>query len=298
MILKDSYGRSVTNLRISLTPRCNLKCFYCHAEGEVAPGGSLMSAEDIGGEIMRVAKHFDMRSIKFTGGGEPLMRTDLVKIVSMVPEGMEASMTTNGTILAPLAQDLKDAGLSRVNISMDSLRHDRYKEIAGKDYLSDVLAGVDAAIEAGLTPVKLNVVLMKGINDDEIPDFIQYARDHDHLILQFIELMDEFRDCPPYHMELTGLEEELQRTAKTVVTRRMHHRKKYLLDGAEIEIVRPLHNTEFCGHCNRLRVTSDGFLKPCLMRHDNHVSIRGGLRGRELEDAFREAVMLREPYYC
>ncbi len=291
MILKDNYGRRVTNLRISLTPKCNLNCIYCHAEGEVAPK-SLMSAEDIG-EVMRVAKLFEMRSIKFTGG-EPLMRDDLVDIVSMVPEGMEASMTTNGTILEPVAQDLKDAGLSRVNISLDSLRHDRYKEIAGKDYLSDVLAGIDAAIAAGLTPVKLNVVLMEGINNDEINDFIQFAGKREHLILQFIELMDEFRNCP-YHMDLTGLEDELQHTAKTVVTRRMHHRKKYCLDGAEIEIVRPMHNTEFCAFCNRLRVTSDGFLKPCLMRNDNHVDIRG-LRGAELEDAFREAVLVREPY--
>ena len=292
MILKDNYGRRVTNLRISLTPKCNLNCMYCHAEGEVEPG-SLMSAEDIR-EIMRVAKLFEMRSIKFTGG-EPLMRDDLVEIVSMVPDGMEASMTTNGTILEDVAQDLKDAGLSRVNISLDSLKPKRYKEIAGKDMLSDVLAGIDAAIAAGLTPVKLNVVLMEGINDDEIPDFIEYARNHDHLILQFIELMDEFRNCP-YHMELTGLEAELKNTAKTVVTRRMHHRKKYCLEGAEIEIVRPMHNTEFCAFCNRLRVTSDGFLKPCLMRNDNHVNIRG-LRGAELEEKFREAVSLRQPYY-
>lgn len=292
MILKDSYGRQVTNLRISLTPKCNLNCFYCHAEGEVDPK-TLMSAEDIG-EIMRVAKLFEMRSIKFTGG-EPLMRDDLVDIVAMVPEGMEASMTTNGTILEPIAQDLKDAGLSRVNISLDSLRPERYKEIAGHDMLSDVLAGIDAAIDVGLTPVKLNVVLMEGINSDEIPDFVQFASKRKHLILQFIELMDEFRECP-YHMELTGLEDELQRTAKTVVTRRMHHRKKYCLEGAEIEIVRPMHNTEFCAFCNRLRVTSDGCLKPCLMRNDNHVNVRG-LRGEALEEKFREAVALRRPYY-
>lgn len=292
MILKDSYGRQVTNLRISLTSKCNLNCIYCHAEGEVAPK-SLMSVEDIG-EIMRVAKLFEMRSIKFTGG-EPLMRTDLADIISQVPEGMESSMTTNGTILAPVAQDLKDAGLSRVNISADSLHPDRYKEITGTDCLSDVLEGIDAAIAAELTPVKLNVVLMEGINDDEIHDFVEFAAKREHIIIQFIELMDEFRECP-YHMELTGLEDELQRTAKAVVTRRMHHRKKYCLEGAEIEIVRPMHNTEFCAFCNRLRVTSDGFLKPCLMRNDNHVDIRG-LRGKELEDKFREAVSIREPYY-
>jgi cyclic pyranopterin phosphate synthase len=294
-ILEDSYGRRVTNLRISLTPRCNLNCMYCHAEGEVAPK-SLMPAEDIG-EVLRMAKRFGMRSVKLTGG-EPLMREDLVDIVAMVPKGMEVSMTTNGTMLEDVAQDLKDAGLSRVNISLDSLRPERYKEIAGKDMLSDVLAGIDAAIAAGLTPVKLNVVLMQGVNDDEIPDFIQFVANHpngQHLILQFIELMDEFRECS-YHLDLTALEEELQRTAQTVITRRMHHRKKYCLEGAEIEIVRPLHNTEFCAHCNRLRVTSDGGLKPCLMRHDNHVDILG-LRGKELEGAFRAAVEAREPYY-
>lgn len=232
MILKDNYGRQVTNLRISLTPKCNLNCIYCHAEGEVAPK-SLMSVEDIG-EIMRVAKLFEMRSIKLTGG-EPLMRTDLVDIVSLVPEGMEVSMTTNGTILERVAQDLKDAGLSRVNISLDSLQHDRYKEVAGKDCLSDVLAGIDAAIAAGLTPVKLNVVLMEGINNDEIPDFIEFAAKREHIILQFIELMDEFRSCP-YHMELTGLEDELQRTAKTVVTRRMHHRRSTVSKGRRLRL--------------------------------------------------------------
>ncbi len=292
MLLEDTYGRKVTNLRISLTPRCNLRCFYCHSEGECNPDNE-MSLEEID-QILRTARHFDMKSVKLTGG-EPLMRKDLCEIVSRVPEEMEASLTTNGTLLAGQAEALKEAGLSRVNISLDSLRRERYKEIAGRDLLSHVLSGIDAAIESGLTPVKLNVVILGGVNDDEINDFIDYAKDRDHLILQFIELMEDFRDCP-YHMDLRPMEEELSRTSKTIITRRMHHRKKYCLDGAEIEIVRPQHNTEFCAHCNRLRVTSDGKLKPCLLRNDNHLDVRGK-SDEEMRELFEEAVVRRRPFY-
>jgi len=292
MLLEDSYGRKVTNIRISLTPACNLRCTYCHAEGEVAPKAQ-MSADDIA-EILRVAAGFGMTSVKFTGG-EPTLRRDLVDIVASVPESMESSMTTNGTLLAPIAQDLKDAGLSRVNISLDSLRPDRYEAITKRPYLDRVLAGIDAAIDAGLTPIKLNVVMLKGINEDEVEDFIGFVRNNRNLILQLIELM-EF-DGDTHHSDVTPLEKDLASRSKVIITRRMHHRKKYCLDGSEIEIVRPLHNTEFCSHCNRLRVTSDGFLKPCLLRHDNHVDIRSR-RGDELAVLFREAVDRRQPYFC
>jgi len=292
MLLEDSYGRKVTNLRVSLTPRCNLRCFYCHSEGECNPDNE-MTSEEIG-QILETAHHFGMKSIKFTGG-EPLLRNDLCDIVSSVPEEMESSLTTNGTLLAAKAEGLFKAGLSRVNISLDTLRPDRYKEITGRDLLAQVLKGIDAALETGLTPVKLNVVILAGINDDEIDDFIAFARDRDHLILQFIELMEDFRDCP-YHKDLRPMEEELSRTSKTIITRRMHHRKKYCIDGAEIEIVRPQHNTEFCAHCNRLRVTSDGKLKPCLLRNDNHLDIRGKT-DEEMQALFKEAVQRRSPFY-
>jgi len=252
-----------------------------------------MTSEEIG-QILETAHHFGMKSIKFTGG-EPLLRNDLCDIVSSVPEEMESSLTTNGTLLAAKAEGLFKAGLSRVNISLDTLRPDRYKEITGRDLLAQVLKGIDAALETGLTPVKLNVVILAGINDDEIDDFIAFARDRDHLILQFIELMEDFRDCP-YHKDLRPMEEELSRTSKTIITRRMHHRKKYCIDGAEIEIVRPQHNTEFCAHCNRLRVTSDGKLKPCLLRNDNHLDIRGKT-DEEMQALFKEAVQRRSPFY-
>jgi GTP 3',8-cyclase len=291
VILKDPFNRPVSNLRISLTPKCNLSCIYCHREGEKSPKEQI-PAEEIA-EILRVAAKFEIRSVKFTGG-EPLLRQDLLEIVRSVPAGMESSLTTNGILLADLASGLKEAGLRRVNISLDSLNPETYKKITGIDRLSDVLAGIDGALDAGLTPIKLNMVLLDGVNDKEIDDFLAYVRGNRHLVLQLIELM-HFNDCT-YHGDLNGLEDSLASRSKEIITRRMHHRKKYCLDGAEVEVVRPLHNTEFCAFCNRMRVTSDGKLKPCLLRTDNHIDIRGK-KGAELEALFHEAVSLREPFY-
>jgi GTP 3',8-cyclase len=291
MTLRDPSNRPVSNLRVSLTPKCNLSCIYCHREGEKAPKEPL-SAPEIA-EILRVAAGFGIRSVKFTGG-EPMLRQDLVEILRSVPAGMESSITTNGTFLGDLARDLKTAGLRRVNVSIDSLNAETYKKITGSDKLADVLEGIDAALETGLTPVKLNMVVLKGINDHEIDNFLAYVRGNRNLVLQLIELMN-FNDCD-HHGELNGLESSLAARSSQVLTRRMHHRKKYCLDGAEVEIVRPLHNTEFCAYCNRLRVTSDGKLKPCLLRTDNHIDIRGK-KGAELEALFEKAVSLREPFY-
>jgi GTP 3',8-cyclase len=289
--LKDPYNRPVSNLRISLTPKCNLSCIYCHAEGERTPANTMSAAEIA--EVLRVASKFNIIHVKFTGG-EPLLRDDLEDIISSVPENMEASLTTNGILLADRADDLKEAGLSRVNVSLDSLNPLTYKRISGSDRLGEVLSGISAALEAGLTPIKLNMVVLRGINDSEVDDFLAFVRGNRNLILQLIELM-QFNDCT-YHGDLTGLEHDLAERSKTIFTRRMHHRKKYCLDGAEVEVVRPLHNTEFCAFCNRLRVTSDGKLKPCLLRTDNHVDIRGKV-GVELEALFSEAIRRREPFY-
>lgn len=291
MMLKDPFNRPVSNLRVSLTPKCNLSCIYCHREGENAPEASL-SAPEIA-EVLRVAAGFGIRSVKFTGG-EPMLRPDLIEIIKSVPAGMESSITTNGTLLAGLAADIKQAGLRRVNVSIDSLDPSTYEKITGSDKLSDVLEGIDEALDTGLTPVKLNMVVLKGINDHEVDDFLGYVRGNRDLVLQLIELMN-FNNCD-HHGELNGLENSLASRSKQIITRRMHHRKKYCLDGAEVEVVRPLHNTEFCAFCNRLRVTSDGKLKPCLLRTDNHVDIRGK-SGKDLEDLFTEAVRRRAPFY-
>ena len=290
-MLKDPYNRPVSNLRVSLTAKCNLSCIYCHREGEKTPKEPLSAAEIA--EVLRVAAGFGIRSVKFTGG-EPMLRPDLLEIIRSVPAGMESSITTNGTFLAKIAGDLKDAGLRRVNVSIDSLDPLIYQKITGSDKLSSVLDGISAALDTGLTPVKLNMVVLKGINDHEIDDFLAFVRGNRNLVLQLIELM-HFNACD-HHGDLNGLESSLATRSTQILTRRMHHRKKYCLDGAEVEIVRPLHNTEFCAFCNRLRVTSDGKLKPCLLRTDNHIDIRGK-KGAELEDLFKKAVSLREPFY-
>lgn len=291
MLLKDSYNRPVSNIRISLTPKCNLKCIYCHREGEDKPEAELSLAQIE--EILKVSEKFGIRSVKFTGG-EPLLRKDIIDIVRAVPPAMESSMTTNGILLGKYANDLKEAGMKRVNVSIDSINPETYKRITGFDQLGKVLDGMKAAEDAGLTPIKINMVVLEGINDHEIDDFLAYIRGNRNLVLQLIELMD-FNSCE-HHSKLDGLEDSLASRSKTIITRRMHHRKKYCLDGAEVEVVRPRHNSEFCKFCTRLRVTSDGKLKPCLLRTDNHVDIRGK-SGDELEELFKKAVALREPFY-
>ncbi len=307
-ILTDSYNRTISNVRIAVTSACDLRCIYCHREGEGENGctrddrPSQMSKEEIS-ELISVFAELGIKTIKITGG-EPLLRPDLLDIIRSIPPHIESSLTTNGTHLAKLAKDLKAAGLSRVNVSLDTMNRETYKKITGKDRLKDVLDGIDAALAAGLTPVKLNMVILKGMNDHEIDDFLAYVRARgEHLILQIIELMDlngwtDDMD-PAVHGNpemVAGLEEKFAKNSSQVTTRHMHHRRKYLVDGALVEVVRPMHNPEFCANCNRLRVTSDGLLKPCLLRTGNEVSIRG-LHGDELKAAIGAAVKNRSPYF-
>ncbi len=305
-LMTDSFGRRITDVRMALNSACNLRCIYCHHEGEVMNGcvrddkaESLTKEEMV--EVLTTLAKLGVKTVKLTGG-EPTLRSDLVEIIRAVPQGMEISMTTNGTRLKDLAQDLKAAGLSRVNISIDSLNRERYAKITGRDLLPDVLEGLKAARAAGLTPIKINTVLLPGINDDEVEDFLNLVRNQDDLILQFIELMDingwtddmqEGRDNARF---VSDLEERFKREAKTTSVRRMHHRKKYDIDGAIVEVVRPMHNIEFCANCNRLRITSDGLLKPCLLRAGNEINLKG-LHGDALIAGIAQAVKNRSPYF-
>ncbi|MEW6593192.1 MAG: GTP 3',8-cyclase MoaA [Candidatus Hadarchaeota archaeon] len=297
----DRFGRPVTSLRISIVDKCNLSCFYCHNEGLPQKFADLMSAKEIG-KIVHIATGFGINKIKLTGG-EPLLRPDILDIVrEVVIQGVEeVSLTTNGVLLASMAAQLAEAGLDRVNISLDTLNHEKFFEITGSSRLNDVLAGVDAALEAGLNPVKLNMVVLSGVNDSEVERMIAYASGCG-AILQLIELIDlNGRDFPAYHRGLSDLEQKLRAKAVEINTRRsMQARKKYILPAGEVELVCPMHNTEFCSHCTRLRLTADGRLKPCLMRNDNLVDVISPLRAADVEGArraFEEAIGRREPFF-
>ena len=290
-IMVDSYGRKVTGLRIALTSRCNLRCLYCHHEGEVEPNGEISDEMVVG--VARAAAALGVRSLKLTGG-EPLLRQSLAGLVAQMPPTLKISLTTNGIYLAEQAEELAQAGLDRVNVSLDSLKPEVYRAITcGREKdLERVMQGLDAAAAAGLLPIKLNVVVLKQ-NEAEIPAIIDFCREKG-LIAQLIQLLD--LDHKGLAGDIDAIEARLAAQADHIHTREMHRRKKYFLDGAEVEIVRPMDNTEFCANCNRLRVTSDGKIKPCLLRSDNLVQIDSCDCGR-IEELLREANARREPYF-
>jgi GTP 3',8-cyclase len=300
--LVDPFGRHVTSLRVSVTQRCNLACFFCHREGEHDSEGE-MTPDEIG-RLVEIASELGVTKVKVTGG-EPLMRRDIVDVTRIISTHVrEVSMTTNAILLPEKARSLKDAGLSRVNISLHSLKRESVERIAGVDCLKKVKAGIEAADEAGLKPIKLNLVVMKGLNSDEIPEMLRLSA-KTGAILQLIEYQRLERGVERWgdlYYDLTPLERMWDVEAVKIVEQEMHRRKRYTLaDGANVEIVRPIHNTVFCNNCNRLRLTSDGRLKPCLMRSDNLVPavqlLRMGASKEKLVDAFRRATSLRAPYW-
>jgi len=306
MPLTDHCGRPLLNLRISITQRCNLRCAFCHREGEVRRANA--SAEKMTcEEIVRIAKtaiSLDIARIKLTGG-EPLMREDVgnvVKGIADIPGLRDLSMTTNGLLLDKLAESLFTAGLKRVNISLPSLNPETYNKLTGGK-LEHALAGVKASIKAGFSPVKLNMVVLKGVNVDDVPEMIDFASSMG-VILQLIELdpVNVSNDYYTKHHRLLNEQEDmLRQKAVSIETRRlMHNRLIYHLPGVTVEVVHPTENSDFCMHCTRLRVTSDGMLKPCLMRNDNLTDIltpiRIGASDEELRALFIKANELRRPY--
>lgn len=301
-MIYDNHGRPTLNLRISVTQRCNLRCPYCHREGETSPSTE-MSLEEIL-RIARIALRLEISRVKLTGG-EPLLRPNILQIVQGIAElrGLrDLSMTTNGTLISSFATGLRKNGLVRVNVNLLTLDRKVYRTVMGGN-LGDVLKGIRAAVDAGLYPVKLNTLILKGVNEHEIPRMIDFA-ERSGTILQLIEL-EPLNVSPDYygghHYELNGEEEELEKRAWRVETRRdMQNRRVYFLPRVKVEVIRPIENTEFCAHCTRLRVTSDGKLKPCLMRNDNLVDVltpmRNGADDEALIQLFVEAIKRREPY--
>ncbi len=303
-MVADRYGRPLLNLRISVVDSCNLECFYCHREG-YHPTHALMTADEIV-RITGIAAGLGVRSVKITGG-EPLLREDLLDIVAGLDrlKGVEEiSMVSNGRLLTyDKAKALSEAGLSRVNMNMPSIREEVYLRVTGAR-LKDAVEGIDNAVRAGLNPVKLNMVLLKGVNDGEVWRAVEFAESRG-IVLQLIELeptglADEaYRR---YHLVLDGIVEKLESKARNVRVRSfMQSRRVYSLKGVDVEVVKPIENTEFCLHCTRIRLTHDGKLKTCLMLNDNLVDVltplREGASPDELKGLFLKAVDARKPYW-
>ncbi len=302
-MIYDNCNRPVLNLRISVTQKCDKHCPYCHREGESNPS-TLMTVDEIV-RIVRIALILGIARVKLTGG-EPLLRKEIVEIVRDISglEGLtDLSMTTNGTHLKGLAKDLKKAGLGRVNVSLPTLDPTVYNDVMGGN-LQDAINGVRAAVDAGMQPVKLNMLVLKNVNDGEVENMIQFAA-QTGTILQMIELEPINLNKEYYERHHVGLDEIAQKLEKlaseTRVRKFMQKRRVYVLPKVNVELIRPIENTEFCANCTRIRVTSDGKVKPCLMRKDNLVDLltpmRNGADDKKLTEIFVEAVKKREPYY-
>ena len=302
-MIYDNCNRPVLNLRISVTQECDKHCPYCHREGESNPSTTMTVTEIV--RIVRIAINLGISRVKLTGG-EPLLHKEIVEIVRGISglEGLtDLSMTTNGTHLKALAIDLKNAGLCRVNVSLPTLNPDVYNDVMG-DNLEDALDGVKAAVEAGFQPVKLNMLVLKNVNDGEIDRMISFAA-QTGTILQMIELEPINLSKEYYTRHHLGLDEIAQKLEKlaldTMIREFMQKRRVYILPRVKVELIRPIENTEFCANCTRIRVTSDGKLKPCLMRKDNLIDLltpmRKGANDKKLREIFVEAVKRREPYY-
>ena len=287
--MKDQFNRNITYLRVSITDLCNLRCRYCMPEGICQKRHEdILSFEEIT-EIVSAAAQLGIRKIRVTGG-EPLVRrgcVELCRMIAGVPGIDEVDMTTNGILLQQYAEDLKAAGINRVNISLDTMDAKRYKYITGGGTLEDALFGIRAAFNAGLTPVKVNTVLIGGFNDCEIPDFVALTRDIP-VELRFIELMP-MGGVFGKNAYLPGdtvlrLVPELEAMPDDGGVARLYR----LPDGkGRVGLISPL-SRHFCATCNRLRLTSEGALKPCL--HSGlEISVRGK-HGEELLETFRQAV--------
>jgi GTP 3',8-cyclase len=307
MLLHDKHGRRISDLRISITDRCNYKCVYCRS-GSEGPQFAEMSIAD----YLRMARVFvglGITKIRLTGG-EPLLRKGLVEMVrelasmhTVEGEPLDIALTTNGHLLAEMAQPLADAGLSRVTVSMDAVDPERFARITRvPNAYERVLEGVRTAQRAGLNPVKVNCVLLRGFNDDQIPAFGRFARE-EGVTLRFIEFMPLEEDRVWTPEIVVTLDEILKRMAEFMPLREIGHlgsetaRRYVFEDGVgEIGIIAPVSHP-FCGHCSRVRVTSDGKIRTCLFsvrEHDLAALMQRGGSDDEMASFIRDVVDQKE----
>lgn len=280
VILRDSYGRAIRDLRISITDRCNFRCFYCMPKEamEWRPKAEILTYE----EIVTLAGIFvslGIDKLRVTGG-EPMLRRDIESLIGQLAalNGVsDLAMTTNAHFLAGRARALKDAGLQRITISLDSLTPDRFALLTGRHELAQVLAGIDAAVEAGLSPVKVNCVVIRGINDDQAPKFAELAREKG-LHVRFIEFMP-LDNGKVWRREMVVPGDELRRRIdelyplERVRSENLSEtaRRWRFADGApgEVGFINPV-TQPFCGHCSRIRLTADGMIRTCLFSTVEH----------------------------
>jgi cyclic pyranopterin phosphate synthase len=308
-ILKDSYGRPIRDLRVSVTDRCNFRCFYCLPHGapeETAPKEQLLTYEEI--ELaVSVFASLGVEKVRLTGG-EPMLRRDIETLVSKlarVPGVKDLALTTNGYNLAERAAGLKAAGLDRVTVSLDSLRRAAFAEMTGADMLARVLEGIRAAERVGLTPVKVNAVIVRGHNDEEVADMAAFARDHG-VHMRFIEYMPLdsghgwSRERVVSGAEIRAAINERFLLVARRVERGSETATRYrFADGApgEVGIIAPV-TEPFCGACSRVRLTADGQIRTCLfskVEHSLRDVMRAGATRAELADYVSSVVLQKEP---
>jgi cyclic pyranopterin phosphate synthase len=305
----DAYQRPINYLRVSVTDRCNLRCIYCMPpEGvPMRTHDEILRFEEIEA-IVRAAVRLGIHRVRLTGG-EPLARlglADLVRLLAAIPDLDDLSLTTNGTLLARYAQELKQAGLNRVNVSLDTLRPERFAQITRRGKLADALAGIQAAYDAELTPVKINTVLIRGLNDDEAVDLARKTLTDDWHV-RFIEWMPlGGAGCVgpggsewDAHVVTTGetraqIEGALGALQPAKLAVGGGPARYYRLPGAggTIGFISPL-TEHFCSGCNRLRLTADGQLRPCLLSDheiDLRTPLRAGAGSEEIQEILEQAI--------
>ena len=288
----DGCGRTIDYLRLSVTDLCNYRCRYCMPAGGVCkrPHADILSVEELV-EIGRAAVKCGVKKIRLTGG-EPLVRRGILDIchgLRAIPGLEELCLTTNGSLLPSMAAPLREAGVDRLNISLDTLRPDRFREMTRLGTLSDVLEGIRAAEDAGFTNLKLDTVLIGGFNDDEIGDFLNLTMDHPWEI-RFIELMP-MGPCAEWEKSrFLSVDSVLQRYTTLQEIDAQGVARRYRLPGAKgtVGLISPMSH-DFCADCRRIRVTADGKLKGCL--HSREELPLRGLHGKDLEDAIRRGIL-------
>ena len=304
MALTDKFGRQITDLRISVTDRCNFRCVYCRSanpENHMAEHALLewQEFERLAGILVGMG----IRKIRVTGG-EPLVRPGVEDFIARLKAlgVQDLSMTTNGHLLAERCDRLVAAGLNRINISLDSLDRKKFEEVTRTKTFDQVMAGIEAAQASRLRPVKVNAVLVRGINDNEVEAFAEFAREKD-IVMRFIEFMPLDADRA-WTRDLVVTADEIHRRISAlwplipIVHERSETARKYrFADGrGEIGLIAPVTHP-FCGHCSRIRLTADGKLRTCLFSKEDHdlkFMLRGGATDREIGDAIRAIVEKKE----